>query len=155
MGAYLNNLIVNTIIATSIPANISSGYQCVARIDQLSPQPGIGWSTVDNCSTFVAPTPSPTPSLAPSQAIANATLFGQNLVAQFESWLNSSASGATSAQIATIDSQFQSIKVLLLSGSLQSALTAIEAVTPGTIVTSAILTSYENQLSTYISANGI
>lgn len=52
-GIIINVIVIND--ASLIP-RFSQGMQCVARIDNISPQvPQIGWTTSDNCVTFVQP----------------------------------------------------------------------------------------------------
>lgn len=51
-GTVLNTIVVSDISTLSNYLN----YDHVVRIDQLSPQPGVNWSTSD-CITFTAPPP--------------------------------------------------------------------------------------------------
>lgn len=52
-GIIINVIVLND---ASLLPTFSDGMQCVARIDNVSPQvPQIGWTTSDNCSTFVEP----------------------------------------------------------------------------------------------------
>lgn len=62
-------IVKNTIVVSdlSVLSNYSQ-YDCVVEVDQMIPQPGVGWRTSDCVNFTRPPAPSPRPSPSPSHS---------------------------------------------------------------------------------------
>jgi hypothetical protein len=150
-------IIQNTIVLedSNLESLFSQGFDSLIQIDNITPQPGIGWSY--NGTTFSPPAIN-AQALA-EQSVTNAVNFGQALITQFAA-ANSVAgiensSGATLAVL----SYTADLSQCLFTGSLLAALSMMEemlidsssaktACSP--YITNAIITSYMNQIQSYL-----
>jgi hypothetical protein len=78
------------------------------------------------------------------------TAFGMNIIAQFGA-ANRIANLNTS-QIIQIAEQLAPIQLLLSTGSIQTALVAIENITPNSLLTQETINTYVTQLQNYINS---
>jgi hypothetical protein len=78
--------------------------------------------------------------------------FGMGIIAQFGA-ANRIANLST-ANVIQIAEQLATIQALLSSGSIETALTAIQALTPSTLLTQTTITYFAQQLQNYLSSQG-
>jgi hypothetical protein len=81
--------------------------------------------------------------------ILNDMNFGMQIIAQFGA-ANRSA-GLTTAQVIQVSEQLAPIQSLLISGSIETAMTIIQGLTPNAFITQDIINNYVQQLQTYLS----
>jgi hypothetical protein len=151
-----NNVVVNTVVASSTDTQDPT-YTWI-DITTVSPQPGIGWSY--NETIFTAPTGSPP--LTEQQIIESeidaASIFGENLITQFAAQ-NAIAGITTAGATLPVLSYTADLSQCLYTGSLLAAITIMQGMLTDTssaktacspFITNIILTSYINQIQTYL-----
>ena len=74
--------------------------------------------------------------------------FGMSVVAQFGA--ANRLAGLTTAQVVQVAQQLAPIQSLLLSGSIATALAAIQSLTPNAIITQAAISNYSQLLQNYL-----
>ena len=153
-------MVQNTIVLEdlNLESLFAKGFDSLVRVDNLTPQPGIGWGY--NGTSFTAPAVStPSPQQLAEQQIINDINFGQNLITQFAA-ANAVAgiSQSTGSTLAVL-SYTANLSQCLYTGSLLAALTmmtemladnsaAKTACAP--YITNAVIISYMNQIQTYM-----
>ena len=161
-----NNIIINTIILDD-PSLISlfsidqngNTYDSLVQIDNIVPQPGIGW-TFDNVN-WNPPTPIPTSQTLVdiyTAVVQNAINFGQALIVQFATqnvMAGITQSGKTQAML----NYCSNLYVCLSSGSLYAAIDGLNTMITDTgsdktnlspFITNNILYAYMNQIQAYL-----
>ena len=142
-AAVSNSTIVNVFITTSDPKDGS------IRIDNLNPEPSIGWTTPDNGQTWVAP---PVPPDAPLNKQYTPQKYGMFLINQFQS--NSISLGLTSDQRLQLDQTLLPYAVMLQSGDLQGFLNEVPNIpVDGVIITSSMITNITMAVTAYLSGS--
>lgn len=76
--------------------------------------------------------------------------FGISIIAQFGA--ANRAAGLNVSQVIQISQQLASIQSLLMSGSITTALTAIQSIQPNALLTQQTLNSYITQMQNYLSS---
>ncbi len=91
-------------------------------------------------------------SLPPMQVALNQVnkniAFGMSMIAQFSA--SNVAANLTTDQVATLAQQLGSIQTLLLSGSIATALTLVQAVTPTDLISQDTINLYTGLLQNYV-----
>lgn len=80
--------------------------------------------------------------------VVSAMDYGRQLIIQFAS--RNIMAGLTEAQILQLVLQLKDIQMLLLSGSLKTALTAIQMIKPSVILPQSVLDEFAQKLKTYL-----
>jgi hypothetical protein len=80
--------------------------------------------------------------------VAKDIAFGMSIIAQFGA-ANRLANLST-ANVIQVATQLAPIQALLMSGSLQTALVAIQGLTPNALITQEVINNYVQQLQNYI-----
>lgn len=151
--------VVNTIVASQAfidaATDIVAQYDSIVRVDALSPTPGVGWSY--NGTTFADNRSSPpTNAAVVNVALANAREFGTALIEQFAT--QNVLAGVTQAGMTqTIGLALHDMYHFLITGSLYAAIAECDQLAANILIatwspfiTPAILTSYKNQIQTYL-----
>jgi len=86
-----------------------------------------------------------TPALSAQQALVEA---GHAILLNFAA--RNVFEGLSADVIGTAVAQLVPIQVLLVSGNLSAALTLVQALTPGPVLTSQLIASFETQISNYL-----
>jgi hypothetical protein len=161
-----NKIIINTIVLddaslVSLFETDQNGnpYDSVIQIDNIVPQPGIGW-TFDNIS-WNAPSTAPqaqTPTQIYTTLVQNAIAFGQSLTVQFATQ-NIMAGITQAGQTQNVLNYTTDLYMYLNTGSLYVAISEIETMIADTsstktslapFVTNNILYTYLNQIQGYL-----
>lgn len=158
--AQINNNIVQNVIVlndSSISSMFSAGYQYFVQVDQLVPQPEIGW-TYDG-TNFFAPMPTgPTPLQVAIASVEAAVEFGQNLINQFAAQ-NALAGITPSGKTGPVLSYTMNLSQCLYTGSLYAAISVLEGMLVDTssaknacspFITNDIIYTYLNSIQTYL-----
>ena len=91
-------------------------------------------------------------SLPPMQVALNQVnkniAFGMSMIAQFSA--SNVAANLTTDQVATLAQQLGSIQTLFLSGSIATALTLVQAVTPTDLISQDTINLYTGLLQNYV-----
>lgn len=150
-----NGIIINTVMAASTDPQ-DSNYTWI-DITNINPQPGIGW-TYDGAN-FTGPMITPlTATQIAQQEIYAASVFGENLIIQFAA-ANTLAGITQSGQTLAVISYTADLSQCLYTGSLMAAITLLQNMLVDTsaaktacspFVTNDIITSYMNQVQTYL-----
>ena len=77
--------------------------------------------------------------------------FGMNIIAQFGA--ANRIAGLNTSEVIQIAQQLASIQALLSSGSIQTALAAIQAITPNSLLTQDTINNYISQIQAYLGSN--
>lgn len=165
-GQIRNNTIVNTLQLDDdslihLFSSDSNGvpYDRVAQIDQISPQPGIGW-TFDNINWNPPNTPAAAQTAVQiyTTLVNNAVAFGQSLTIQFATQ-NVMAGITQAGQTQAVLTYASDLYTYLSTGSLYVAISEIESMIADTssektslapFITNAILYSYLCQIQGYL-----
>jgi hypothetical protein len=161
-----NKIIINTIVLddaslVSLFETDQNGnpYDSVIQIDNIVPQPGIGW-TFDNIS-WNAPITAPqaqTPTQIYTTLVQNAIIFGQSLTVQFATQ-NIMAGITQAGQTQNVLNYTRDLYMYLNTGSLYVAISEIETMIADTsstktslapFITNDILYTYLNQIQGYL-----
>jgi len=155
-----NNKVQNTIVLedASLESTFAQGFDVLVRIDNLTPQPGIGWSY--DGMNFSAPLESsPSTQQLAEQAVTNDMNFGQSLITQFAATNNLNGI-STSGKTLAVLSYTSNLSECLYTGSLQAALSIMEGMLADNsaaktacapYITNDIINSYIAQIQSYLS----
>jgi hypothetical protein len=80
--------------------------------------------------------------------IKQAMTFGHNLIAEFGA--GNVIAQLTPIQVAGVAQKLLNVQLLLLSGSLYTAIAALQGLVPDAILTTAVIKNYTNQIQTYL-----
>lgn len=156
-----NNTIMNTIDLediTLVPL-FKAGFDSVIQIDNLMPQPGIGW-TFDNVNWDAPPAPVTNQAAIDiyTTLIQNAVTFGQALMVQFAAQ-NVMAGITQAGQTQAVLNYSDDLYKYLSTGSLYVAMSEIQTMIADTsdakaslapFITNDILYAYLNQIQGYL-----
>jgi hypothetical protein len=96
--------------------------------------------------------PAPLPSQRPLNQQFAPTDYGQFLIDQLSA--QNVANGLTPSQVLIMETEFAAIRDCLQDGALETALTALQNVTPdGVIVTQTMLTQFEGAIQAYLAGD--
>lgn len=154
-----NGIVQNTIVLNdaSLESMFEEGFDALVRVDNLNPEPGIGWAY--DGANFSAPLESlPSAQQLAEQAITNDGNFGQALITQFAA-TNQLAGISASGKTLAVLSYTANLSQCLYTGSLLAAISIMQgmlvdnsagknACSP--YITNAIIESYINQIETYL-----
>jgi hypothetical protein len=103
-------------------------------------------TTLSNVVTAHINSP-PTPDAIRAKIVA-ARMFGQSVIDEVA--MDNILAGITSAQVATMIANYGAVMAMLQSGSLYTALLAMEAATPDTVMTQSRINKYIAQIKAYL-----
>lgn len=158
----LNGLIQNIIVLkdSSLLPIFSQGFDYCIQVDNLNPEPMIGW--LYDGVNFSQPTPisitPPTQLQVAITSIQAASDFGQNIIYQFAA-SNALAGITASGQTGAVVQYTNNLSQCLYTGSLYLALTVMNGMLNDTsaaktacapFITNTIIKNYMNQIQTYL-----
>lgn len=155
-----NGLIQNTIVLNdaSLESMFAEGYDALIRVDNLSPEPGIGWAY--DGTNFHAPIVSvPSAQEVAEGVIVGDMNFGQALITQFAATNNLAGISSSPGQTLAVLSYTANLSQCLYTGSLLAAITLMEGMladnSAGKLacapyITNAIISSYISQVQAYL-----
>lgn len=139
--------------------NTGSEYDAILQIDNIFPQPGIGWSYINGI--FVSPSPAlpvyPSPEYF-QMIVANAITFGNSLIVQYAAQ-NVSMGITQAGKTAAVMNYMGQLTLCLSTGSLYEAMNQMGAIIADTsdtktslapFVSNATVYSYLNQVQAYL-----
>lgn len=141
-----NGIVQNTVILedASLESLFSDGFDYFIQIDNLNPQPGIGWG-YDGTNFSM---PAPAPALPLNQRYTKAE-FGQLLIDQFTA--SNIDRGLTSAQLFALAQSLSPFYILLQTGSLQAFLDNLHYIpVDGTVITSGLIAQFQGSVQAYL-----
>lgn len=152
--------VVNVLVADQSfidAGHIASQYDSFVDITNLTPMPGVGWSYDGANFTDTRPVP-PAPTLTQivDAKLAAATTFGVNLMDAFKN--QNVQLGVTQANMTkTIADATHNLYHYLVTGSLYAAITECDNLSNNILlgtwspfITAPILTTYKNQIQTFL-----
>jgi len=92
----------------------------------------------------------PTSQIAAAQ-VAKDISFGLGLIAQFST--QNRIANLSTGNVAQIAEQLAPVQSLLLSGSIETALTVIQGITPSALLTQDVINNYITQLQNYLNTS--
>lgn len=144
--AVIFNAKVTNVVVSDGPPLVQPGYVSV-NITALSPQPQIGWMYLDHA--FQPPSvPGVNLDAYLTQKMYAAMDFGKSIIVQF-AVMNIKA-GRTPSEIADMASRLVGVQMLLMSGSLYTAMAAMDAVHTDNLITADTITMFKNQIKIYL-----
>lgn len=142
-----DHVVCNCIVIEDLesPELFSTGYDYFVRIDNLNPRPSIGWS-YDGQS--FSPISYAATQFAKSKII-DAMIFGQSIILEVSA--ENMLSKLTTPQVLTMLSKFANIKAMLETGSLYTALAAIQTIKPDPVLMpQSRIDKYANKIKSYL-----
>lgn len=138
----LNCIVIENIESLEL---FSEGYDYLVRIDQLDPRPSIGWS-YDGVNF------SPISYLATQSVklkILDAMAFGESIILEVAA--ENVLLKFTTPQVLAMLTKFANIKAMLETGSLYTALLAMQAIKPDPVLMpQSRVDKYSNKIKTYL-----
>lgn len=154
-----NGIIQNTIVLedSSLQSVFAQGFDAFVRVDNLSPEPAIGWSY--DGSNFHAPiTSEPSAQELAEQAVVNDMNFGQALITQFAATNNLNGI-SNSGKTLYVLSYTANLSQCLYTGSLMAALSIMTGMLADSsaaktacdpFITNDIINGYISQIKSYL-----